>query len=208
MVEGECVVLVHGMWMGPWAMSWLSHALHTAGYATRSISLHSMEDSPETHISRLADEVAHIDSPRINLLGHSMGGVIILHYLRQAREARVGRALLLGSPALGSEAARQLDRQPWGGILGASRELWRSEFLTRVPPGIEVGALAGDHAVGLGSIFASLEGPSDGAVTVAETRISGLRDHIVLPVSHSGMLFSAEVARQVVAFLKSGKFDR
>ena len=77
-----------------------------------------------------------------------------------------------------------------------------------MPSGIEVGALAGDHSIGLGHLFTSLEGPNDGAVTVAETRIPGLRDHIVLPVSHSGMLLSAEVARQSVAFLGSGAFLR
>jgi hypothetical protein len=48
--------------------------------------------------------------------------------------------------------------------------------------------------------------PSDGAVSVAETAVPGMADRIVLPVSHSGVLISREVARQVCAFLRDGAF--
>ena len=194
--------------MGPWALGWLAHALRKAGFDTHYLALRSMDEPSETHVERLAEAVAQLKARRIHLLGHSMGGVIILHYLRQASDKRLGRALLLGSPALGSDAARQLDQQPWGGVLGASRELWRSTFAPGIPPGFDVGAIAGEHSVGLGVFFTSLQGPNDGAVTVAETKVGGLRDHIVLPVSHSGMLLSSEVAQQAVAFLQSGAFLR
>jgi hypothetical protein len=36
--------------------------------------------------------------------------------------------------------------------------------------------------------------------------VPGARDAIVLPVSHSGMLVSAAVARAVCRFLKHGRF--
>ena len=54
----------------------------------------------------------------------------------------------------------------------------------------------------------SLPGDNDGVVTIEETRIPGLADHIVLPVSHSGMLFSGDVADQTANFLRQGKFAR
>ena len=202
------VILLHGLWMGPWAMSWLAHALSDAGFETRALALHSMSDSPETHVARLARMVAEADVDRIHLMGHSLGGVIILRYLQDAIDQRLGRALLLGTPALGCQAARQLDRQPWGGLLGSSRDLWLGPFAQAVQGKAEVGAIAGDHAFGLGPLFTSLEGPSDGVVTVAETRIAGLRDHIVLHVSHSLMLISGEVVRQATAFLNSATFLR
>jgi hypothetical protein len=52
-----------------------------------------------------------------------------------------------------------------------------------------------------------LPGTNDGVVRLEETEVAGMRDHIVLPLSHSGMLVSARVARQVAAFLDSGAFD-
>ncbi len=194
--------------MGSWAMSWLAHELSEAGFDARALALHSMSDSPEAHVARLARAVVESDTDRIHLMGHSLGGVILLRYLQNAMDKRLGRAVLLGAPALGCQAARQLDRQPWGGLLGNSRELWLAPFAQAVQGNVDVGAIAGDHAFGLGALFVSLEGPNDGVVTVAETRIAGLRDHIVLPVSHSAMLISAEVSRQAAAFLKAGRFLR
>jgi hypothetical protein len=60
----------------------------------------------------------------------------------------------------------------------------------------------------LGQFFVSLDGPNDGVARVEETRLPGMADHLVLPVSHTGMLFSAEVARQSAAFLRHGRFAR
>jgi hypothetical protein len=71
-----------------------------------------------------------------------------------------------------------------------------------------LGVVAGTRVFGLAALLAGrLPGPSDGAVMVAETRVPGAADHLTLPVSHSGMLLSAAVARQTVAFLERGCFD-
>ncbi|HZP89005.1 MAG TPA: hypothetical protein VFB54_19495, partial [Burkholderiales bacterium] len=72
---------------------------------------------------------------------------------------------------------------------------------------VEVGVIAGTRRFGLGCVFVTLQGPNDGVVTVEETRLPGLTDHLVMPVTHSGMIVSARVARQVGVFLKTGRFD-
>ena len=38
-------------------------------------------------------------------------------------------------------------------------------------------------------------------------QLPGLADHTVIPTSHSGMLFSPEVARLAVEFFRTGHFD-
>ena len=63
-------------------------------------------------------------------------------------------------------------------------------------------------SIGIGTIVATLEGPNDGVIRVAETRLPGAKDHIEMNVSHSGMLVSADVADQVGAFLQRGEFLR
>jgi hypothetical protein len=53
-----------------------------------------------------------------------------------------------------------------------------------------------------------MDAPSDGTVLVEETDLPGATAQLRLPVSHTGLLFSAEVARQVAAFLRNGRFER
>jgi hypothetical protein len=43
---------------------------------------------------------------------------------------------------------------------------------------------------------------------VEEVQIEGAADRAVLRVSHTGMVFSAAVARQAGVFLKTGRFSR
>jgi hypothetical protein len=45
-------------------------------------------------------------------------------------------------------------------------------------------------------------------VAVSETALAGATDQIVLPVSHSSMVFSGVVVAQTVAFLRAGRFER
>jgi hypothetical protein len=74
--------------------------------------------------------------------------------------------------------------------------------------GREIGIIAGNVPVGMGRLFGSFPGPNDGMVAVEETRLDGAADHIVLPVAHTALLWSSEVARQTVWFLEHGRFHR
>lgn len=49
---------------------------------------------------------------------------------------------------------------------------------------------------------------NDGTVLVEETILKGSADNLLMPVSHTSMVFSTAVANQVAHFLKHGKFDR
>src|SRR5436189_119017 len=70
----------------------------------------------------------------------------------------------------------------------------------------ELGCIAGTRSVGLGRFFARFDEDCDGTVGVSETKLPGHKAHLTLPVSHMGMLLSADVARQVGAFLDLGRF--
>jgi pimeloyl-ACP methyl ester carboxylesterase len=196
--------------MGTWIMSLLAHELRTQGFETRSVSYDSVSAPPDEHVDRLATQLADADARPLHFVAHSMGGLITLRYLvSERRPRRAGRTVLLGTPARGSQAALEFGRQPWGPLmLGRSAELWHSALPEAVPRGLEVGAIAGNEPFGLGALLVDLPGPSDGVVTVEETRLEGLRDHIVLPVSHTGMLMSKPVAEQTGAFLRTGAFNR
>jgi hypothetical protein len=119
----------------------------------------------------------------------------------------VRRAVLLGAPVAGCTMAERLGRKaPF--LLGASAPAWREPVDTSLDPRFEVGAIAGTRPFGLGRLLVRLPHPSDGVVCLEETRLPGLRDHLTLPVSHSAMLISSQVARQTAAFLRDGRFAR
>lgn len=204
----DAVILVHGLWMRPWAMAYLTRRLREAGFSAHAFGYRSVADPLPVNAERLARLARGLRVPALHFVGHSLGGVIIAACLHEAPDLPPGRAVFLGTPILGSHAARRLAASRVGRLaLGhsMSQGLWPQ--MCDWPRGRELGVLAGSLGVGLGIVFApGLPRPNDGAVAVAETQTAAAVDRIVLPVSHSGMLFSGAVARQVVHFLRRGAF--
>jgi pimeloyl-ACP methyl ester carboxylesterase len=141
-------------------------------------------------------------------VGHSLGGLVILETFAAAADLPVGRIVLLGSPVQGSRAARSVAAWSFGPhLLGglAAAELTRRE--PRSWRGQrELGVIAGSRSAGMGRLFAELPVPNDGTVSVDETRLAGAKAHIVLDVSHTGMLLSQAVADAAGRFLANGAF--
>ena len=106
----------------------------------------------------------------------------------------------------GSGAARGLAGRAWTSpALGRSAGLLQRGF-EACGDGPPVGMVAGNIPRGLGRHFARFEGESDGTVSLDETRLPGLADHCVVASSHSGLVLSAEAARQAAHFLREGRF--
>ena len=154
----------------------------------------------------LARRLQSFDGP-VHLLAHSLGGVLVLETLTRTPGLPPGRVVLLGSPVQGSRAARAVASWHFGPqILGAlavaqlTRSQGRSWDLPR-----EIGLVAGSRSAGLGRLFAELPQPNDGTIAVDETRLPGANAHVVLDVSHLGMLWSQAVAAWTISFLREGR---
>ncbi len=198
------VVLLHGLWVPALSMRWLAQRLTTAGFDTELFAYASVAGGPQAAVPRLIETLRRAPA---HVVAHSLGGLVALQALREQPDLHVPRLVCLGSPLCGSAAAAGLARSAWTAI-----PLGRSAALLTSGCGLwegaaEIGMIAGSTPVGLGQFFGRLQGPSDGTVAVEETRLHGLADHIVVPASHTGMLFSAEAARQTIAFLQQGQFQ-
>jgi pimeloyl-ACP methyl ester carboxylesterase len=199
------VLLLHGLWMPAVVMRPLARRLAAAGYEPEIFGYHAVLGGPEAAIGRLCRRLR--EGPA-HVVAHSLGGLVTLQALEREPDLPVRRVVCLGSPLCGSGAAGGLARHAWAGrALGGSAELlrcgcrpWRGRA--------EVGMIAGRMPLGLGQFFGGFDGDSDGTVAVAETRLEGLSDHVVVAASHSTMLVSPAVAGQVVAFLRDGRFRR
>jgi hypothetical protein len=146
----------------------------------------------------------------VDLVGHSLGGLVIYRMLENEAAADLppGRVVLMGTPFGGSRAARALGRDAVGRVIlgrGANEELI-PRIERRWAFSRELGVIAGSVNTGLGRLVTPLPEPSDGTVAVEETRIDGMKEHLVMAVSHTAMVFSSRVAAQVAHFLQSGAF--
>ncbi|MGH8642103.1 MAG: esterase/lipase family protein [Burkholderiales bacterium] len=208
-MQAEAVVLVHGLWVHGLVMELMRRRIARCGYRALAYSYPSMRLTATENVERLARYCRELAAPRVNLVGHSMGGLIVLHALENATGFTPGRVVLTGTPVAGCHAARRLARLPGGQVaLGRSMPGWMESAARATSDGHEIGVIAGRMPVGIGRIVApDLQRPCDGVVSVAETRFAGMRDHIVLNVSHTGILFSRAVARQICAFLRNGAFE-
>lgn len=198
------VLLVHGIWN---AKAWLAPfalRLRREGLSPSLFGYDSVLRGPERAGDRL---IAHLRRHPVELLvGHSLGGLVILEALRRAPELPVQRVVCLGSPLCGSGVATAIGgRPPLSLLLGRSRGLLETGCAPWEGPAA-VGVVAGSHARGVGGWFTRMDGDSDGTVTVAETRLPGLADHCIVPASHSGLVMSVDAARQAGHFLRHGRF--
>jgi len=206
------VLLVHGLWYGRPGMLRLARRLRKHGWACELFGYSSVFSAPDSNVKRLAERVAGLqdqDDAPLHLVGHSLGGLVILKMLADWHtELDGGRVVLLGSPLNGSAVARRMlgNRllKPW---VGRAAKLLDAG-LDDLPGDREVAAIAGTSSLGVGRLFADLEKPHDGTVTVAETKVPDLADHLELPVSHTGLVFSRQVAEAVDGFLRSGRFGQ
>lgn len=201
------VLVVHGLWMNGVETHWLRRRLEAHGFAPQPFSYRSLHaDLPEV-VAELEAQVRALPAP-VHLVGHSLGGVMVLALFERVADLPEGRVVLLGSPVNGSRAATAVARWPIGPavlgrlalqeLVGSARRAWRQPR--------DLGVIAGSTSAGMGRFVTDLPEPNDGTVAVEETRIDGVKEHLVLPVTHTGMLFSGEVADRTARFLSAGGF--
>lgn len=216
-LNGETVVLLHGLGRGP-ASLWLQgNDLRAAGYEV----IHVAYPSQRAAIEKLSEDALgpvfadRRDGRKVHVVTHSLGGILVRQYLHDhGVPASLGRVVMLAPPNAGSEIVDRLAKVrayqwlngPAGLDLGTDAAAAPAR-LGPLPAGVEVGVIAGDAT--WNPLFSALiPGPDDGKVSVARTHVAGEADHLVVPYSHTWLMNRRETRRQVAAFLRDGRFER
>jgi hypothetical protein len=205
------VVYVHGLWLtGLEGGSLRRRLARDLNADTRTFRYPSVTADISTNARALGRFLGALDADTLHLVGHSLGGVVIKKLFEMGEGDRLppGRLVFMGSPLNGSRAALNLARVPFGKMLvgrGVREELLRPRE-RRWNGHRELGVIAGNLSVGLGRLVGVFGAPSDGTIFVEETRLAGIAQHLVVPVSHIGLPYSKLVAAQAGAFLRCGKF--
>jgi len=202
------VVLIHGLARTQSSMRLMAMRLRRGGFRTafaRYDSRRMRVDEAVASVAAQIERVAH--GGPLHLVGHSLGGVVALRVKNERPDLAVQRVVQLGSPNLGSGAARtlremRLAREFFGPVLTELGEDFSGPHTSDLDP--DVMAVAGTSMPRWLSEHYGIRGSNDGLVSVRSAwgRAAGKR--LRVESIHGWLPLSAEVAQDVVTFLQTG----
>lgn len=191
------VLMIHGFLGTRGSMYMLERRLVDDGFVVVSFNLgtFNLRDIRRSAflIHRKIERIlAQTPSQKIDIIGHSMGGLIGLYYIKKlGGHARVRKLVMMGTPVRGT----------WSALAGVvtlglwSTSSWqllpRSRFLDELaqgplPPNVEIHTIAAAR---------------DWVVPLGTTRLQGA-NAVTVPLGHSSLVVSEEVYRRVVNTLR------
>src|SRR3990167_4269644 len=204
----DYVILLHGLGRTHRVMKKMVKILEAEGYEVYNHGYPST-----THpIDRLAKDLWNSiqwqccdDQRKIHFVGHSLGAILARFIIAEYQPKNLGRVVMLGPPNQGSYLAKVLKNYrfyqrllgPVGQQLGSDI----NSMLHRLPQiNYETGVIAGDRSIDWWFSWFVLSGKNDGKITVEETKIAGMKDHITLHATHTFMTRNSEVIQQTRHF--------
>lgn len=214
-MTSEAVILLHGLGRTDRSMARMAFALETAGYDVLNVDYPSRASSIEALAETVLPDA--LAAPRISLAArihfvtHSLGGILVRHYLKFNSLSRLGRVVMLGPPNRGSEVVDRLGNlalfEKFEGPCGRQLGTAADSIPNRLGPvDYEVGVIAGDRSINWIHSIAMIPGPDDGKVSVERTKVAGMTDHIVIHAAHPFLMRSKQAIRKTIQFLSSGRF--
>ncbi len=220
-LEGKVVLVLHGLGRTRISNNDMVEFLRTnSKFTVLSVGYASTQADVATHARSLARVVEHLGPQvaEINFVAHSLGNIVIRHYLGDTTDAangrrpdlRIKRIVMVGAPNNGARMA-----QIFGGnslfdrMLGQSgRALarqWNDLHKHLATPQTEFGIIAGGERDENG-YNPLLPGDDDLVVSVDETKLPGARDFIVVNGLHALLMTNPEVQQATLRFLDHGYF--
>jgi pimeloyl-ACP methyl ester carboxylesterase len=210
--KGDYVVILHGIFRSSHHMRKLAAYLEKEGYDVINLDYPSTKYTLEELTHSIQKQIAsHITEDKtVHFVGYSMGGLLLRAILNEYRPAHMGRVVQLAPPNKGSEyanflAGNWLYQKAYG---PAGQQLITDQKLIMPLFGkinYQLGVIAGSASLDPLSFFL-IKGPNDGKVSILNTKVEGMSDHIVVKATHTFFPYNKQVKIQTAYFLKYGTF--
>ena len=212
----DCVILLHGLGRTSFSMSSIASYLKKSNYIV--INQHypttkkSVRDLADENVDSMVNECQKLKPAKIHFVTHSLGGIVLRTYLLDNKIHNLGRIVMLAPPNHGSQLAdifhHNILYQIFAGPAGQEITTKQPDLVKlNKPVKYQVGVIAGNFNF---SPFTRVifHEDNDGKVAVSSTRLAGMKDFIVLPVSHMFMMRNKLVIKEIGYFLEKGSFDK
>jgi pimeloyl-ACP methyl ester carboxylesterase len=220
-LEGRVVLVLHGLVRSRTSGSGMAEFIRengrlnamTVGYASTQADVAAHARSLARVIENLGDKVEEI-----NFVAHSLGNLVIRHYLADQTDpkngrrpdGRIKRIVMVGPPNNGARMAEIFGRNSvFERIVGQSGQAiasgWGDLAKHLAVPQVEFGIIAGGNldADGYNPL---LPGDDDLILSVDETKLPGARDFLVIEGMHAFLMSYESVQEAALRFIEHGHF--
>lgn len=208
------VVFLHGLARSGKSMRRMAAAFRAAGYNTCIV------DYPSTALSirQLAhDHIAPAikrcvpDGRQVNVVTHSMGGILVRQMAHDALIPQLGRVVMLSPPNRGSEVVDRMGswapfewlNGPAGSELGTGSDSVPNAL---GPVTFDTGVITGRRSINW-ILSTMIKGPDDGKVSIESAKVEGMRDFRVIGASHPFIMKKPEAIELTLRFIRHGSFS-
>jgi pimeloyl-ACP methyl ester carboxylesterase len=211
--QADSVILLHGLARSDRSMKKLEMALLEKGYSVHNVSYASTRKT----IKQLAEDAigpvlkSCSAEHKLHFVTHSLGGILVRQYLSHHEIDNLGRVVMLGPPNKGSEVVDKLRNFPGFHFINGDAGLELGTGESSVPnqlgaANFDLGIIAGTRSINL-ILSRMIAGVDDGKVSVENTKLEGMHDHLEMEVTHPFMMRNSKVIEQVIHYLETGRFS-
>lgn len=192
------VLLLHGFLGTRGSMFPLEKKLTDDGFTVFSFNLGTLNSRDIRRSAflihrKIESILAQTAVKKLDIIGHSMGGLIGLYYVKKlGGQNRVGRLVMMGTPLKGT----------WSALLGvATLGLWSTSSWQLLPRSRFLDELAQGTIPPDTKVF-SIAAVRDWVCPPTSTRGVGITP-VTVPMGHSSLVMSDEVYRRILSMLRS-----